>query len=369
MIGIRVLERNYLEVYTYQQWSTNELPHFSVGERIVPFSLKMSNGKTCGPSLLTESDLISIMDANGIGTDATIHEHINKILEREYIFKKSNGGLEPSNLGIALVEGYDGIGFEISLTKPFLRAKMEAEMILISQGQRSKQQVVQSNLAMYRDVFFKIVATFGTLDSAILKYCNEEVSIIPTPSTARSSAKSEVIQDDSSPLCQCQEGSVLKTVSKDGPNQGRKFYTCAQEVRCQFFQWLEENNNSNAGRPMESFRPANSYFSPPASASSDERKCQCGLISQRLLCKNGQNSGRYFFKCIKQSGKCSFFEWEGDEEGGKENAPLSTSFSINNLTCFKCNQVGHLASSCSNSTTFQAKKSGRGSGSRKRKLM
>jgi DNA topoisomerase-3 len=34
---------------------------------------------THAPSHLNEADLLALMDDNGIGTDATMHEHIKKI--------------------------------------------------------------------------------------------------------------------------------------------------------------------------------------------------------------------------------------------------------------------------------------------------
>lgn len=44
---------------------------------------KMDEGRTQAPPLLSESDLIGLMDQKGIGTDATIAEHIQKIQQRK----------------------------------------------------------------------------------------------------------------------------------------------------------------------------------------------------------------------------------------------------------------------------------------------
>lgn len=58
------------------------------------------------------------------GTDATIAEHIDTVIRREYVMKQRQGNVEylvPSTLGVGLVEGYNAIGFDKSLTKPHLR--------------------------------------------------------------------------------------------------------------------------------------------------------------------------------------------------------------------------------------------------------
>ena len=59
-----------------------------------------------------------------LGTDATIAQHIQTIVDRGYVIERNEGAtkyLVPSTLGIGLVEGYNEIGFDKSLSKPQLR--------------------------------------------------------------------------------------------------------------------------------------------------------------------------------------------------------------------------------------------------------
>ena len=69
--GLMVIERNYLEIYTFDRWIARKIPTFYVGEHFEPTRLQMSEGSTSPPSYLSESDLIHLMETHGIGTDAT----------------------------------------------------------------------------------------------------------------------------------------------------------------------------------------------------------------------------------------------------------------------------------------------------------
>ena len=58
------------------------------------------------------------MDRNGIGTDATIAQHITTIQEREYAIKENGQRFRPTKLGIALVEGlYRSSGINLKMTR------------------------------------------------------------------------------------------------------------------------------------------------------------------------------------------------------------------------------------------------------------
>ncbi|KAI8941280.1 hypothetical protein NX059_002510 [Plenodomus lindquistii] len=217
--GLMVIARNYLDVYPYDKWeSSQQLPQYTVGETFEPTEANMLDGETSAPAYLTEPELISLMDANGIGTDATMAEHIATIKKREYVIARAKGGgataaaaagngagrgrgrgrggarggrggrgggaaghnggggtggvqeFIPTTLGIALIEGYDNVGFETSLSKPFLRKEMEVQMKAICEGRTTRNDVVQQNLEQYRAVFNRTVQQINVLKSAITKY-------------------------------------------------------------------------------------------------------------------------------------------------------------------------------------------------------
>lgn len=176
--GLLVLERNYLLVYPYDKWeSSQQLPTFTLGEIFEPTQASMTEGKTTPPNYLTEPELIGLMDANGIGTDATMAEHIAKIQERMYVLTRTRGNgrtqlreFIPTTLGVALVEGYDNVGLDVSVSKPFLRKEMELKMKAICEGTKTKTEVVQESLEQYREVFSKTQQEIDVLKRAVVKY-------------------------------------------------------------------------------------------------------------------------------------------------------------------------------------------------------
>ena len=58
-------------------------------------SIDMVEGRTEPPSLLAEADLIALMEKEGIGTDATHAENIEKIKSRNYGGVQADGKFSP----------------------------------------------------------------------------------------------------------------------------------------------------------------------------------------------------------------------------------------------------------------------------------
>jgi DNA topoisomerase-3 len=121
-----ITERNYLDVYPYEKWSNKEIPVFETGQQFIPKSIQFKQGNTEAPKLLTEADLIALMEKHGIGTDATHAEHIETIKERKYAVLDNQNQFLPADLGLGLVEGYEAMGY--SMAKPNLRAALELDL-------------------------------------------------------------------------------------------------------------------------------------------------------------------------------------------------------------------------------------------------
>ncbi|KAM0753285.1 prokaryotic type I DNA topoisomerase [Meredithblackwellia eburnea MCA 4105] len=404
--GLVVLERNYLDVYIYDKWDGNLLPEFEVGETFEPTACEVKEGETTRPSLLTEADLVSLMDKNGIGTDATIAEHIANIIKREYVMKNKIGAVEyllPSTLGIGLVEGYNTIGFDNSLTKPTLRRLTEIRMVDICEGRKTKREVIEETLDEYREMFIRTRHDFATLIESVRRYVEGDGGDVDDSdddqqgghggqaprgggrggrargargagvgggggrggggggggdarggggagggnssrgggaqrgargagrggSHARGRQREPSPPDDldddelkdprdgggaAIPVCKCDEPAVERTVNKEGPNKGRKFFGCQKGMNdsCGFFAWSEEGGAGPAKivPQKRQSNDSNNYHSQQrqpkvarADASNGEsRRCNCDLTASiKTVTKEGPNNGKQFYTWLTRS--------------------------------------------------------------------
>ncbi|XP_033340124.2 topoisomerase 3-alpha isoform X1 [Megalopta genalis] len=170
--GLQITERNYLNVYIYERWSDKEILVYQEGQIFRPTSINMVQEETSPPQLLTEADLITLMDKFGIGTDATHAEHIDTIKARQYVGLIDGKHLMPGKLGIGLVMGYDNMGFQMS--KPHLRADLEKNLKLICERQKNPNDILQSQINKYRDVFKIALERANLIDSALADYLGEQ---------------------------------------------------------------------------------------------------------------------------------------------------------------------------------------------------
>ncbi|XP_012287249.1 DNA topoisomerase 3-alpha isoform X2 [Orussus abietinus] len=225
--GLRIIAKNYLEVYVYEKWSDKVIPVYERGQVFGPTGIEMVRSETTPPNLLTEADLIALMDKHGIGTDATHAEHIETIKSRQYVGLADGSHFVPGNLGIGLVTGYDRMGFQMS--KPNLRAELESDLKLICEGKKDPQVVLLNQISKYREVFKIALERANLIDGAIAEYIEER------PKDAEELPATVPPEDIVVFSCpKCGSNMVLKDRSLDG----RKYIGCMAYPDCSNSIWL-----------------------------------------------------------------------------------------------------------------------------------
>uniref|UniRef100_A0A4Y0BNI3 DNA topoisomerase n=2 Tax=Anopheles funestus TaxID=62324 RepID=A0A4Y0BNI3_ANOFN len=169
--GLCIHERNYLEVYPYDHWNAKEIHSYQVGHMFEATELGLHEGSTTAPNMLTEADLIALMEKHGIGTDATHAEHINTIKERGYIGERDRGFLVPGTLGMGLVEGYEMM--ELRLAHPELRAGLEVDLKLVCEGRKNANDVLTEQISKYKEVYRIMSQKARALDRALGQRLNQ----------------------------------------------------------------------------------------------------------------------------------------------------------------------------------------------------
>ncbi|XP_041521839.1 DNA topoisomerase 3-alpha isoform X2 [Microtus oregoni] len=360
--GLVILARNYLDVYPYDHWSDKLLPVYEQGFRFQPSTVEMVDGETSPPQLLTEADLIALMEKHGIG--------------------------------------YDSMGYEMS--KPDLRAELEADLKLICEGKKDKFQVLRQQVQKYKQVFIEAVAKAKKLDEALSQYLGEGTEVaqqeelypaMPEPvrkcpqcnkdmvlktkksggfylsCTGFPECRSAVWFPDSvleasrdssvCPICQPSPVYRLKLKFKRGslpPTMPLEFVGCiggCDETLKEIFGLRfsraptratqpsghlqasqvtnrMDSSQHNLSQPLvnrhtgPSKAMAQTFLPPTAAGESNSVTCNCGQEAVLLTVrKQGPNQGRQFYKC--SGGGCNFFLWADSSHPTGGGPPTSAS--------------------------------------------
>ncbi|XP_067654997.1 DNA topoisomerase 3-beta-1-like [Haliotis asinina] len=161
--GKTLLDPGFTEVMTWQAiTSDEEMPRFH-RDQMLPFKeVKLNERQTSPPDYLTESELITLMEKHGIGTDASIPVHINNICERNYVNIIAGRKLKPTPLGIVLVHGYQKIDADLVL--PTMRSAVEQQLNLIAHGKADFYAVKQHGLDIFHRKFRYFVENINGMD-------------------------------------------------------------------------------------------------------------------------------------------------------------------------------------------------------------
>lgn len=174
----QLIDAGFTEIMTWQAFSKTELSqNFNEGDMVKINDVKLQEGQTEPPEYLSESELITLMEKHGIGTDASIPVHINNISQRNYVSIAGKRKLIPSTLGIVLVHGYQKIDPELVL--PTMRASVEKQLNLIATGAATFNSVLQHALNLFKLKYKYFVCAITSMDSLF------EVSFTPLAASGK----------------------------------------------------------------------------------------------------------------------------------------------------------------------------------------
>ncbi|KAI8089922.1 DNA topoisomerase [Halteromyces radiatus] len=180
--GSQVTSPGFTSVMHWVNKTDEYIPEFKQGQVVTVKSVQMNEGKTSPPDYLTESELIGLMEQNGIGTDASISTHINNICQRNYVQVSGSGRkMIPTNLGIVLIHGYQKIDTDLSL--PRMRSDMEQQLSLIASGKAGHKEVLDYFLRLFELKFAYFVKHISSMDELF------EATFSPLAATGRPLSK------------------------------------------------------------------------------------------------------------------------------------------------------------------------------------
>jgi DNA topoisomerase-3 len=202
--GTLILDPGFTEIVPWVKVSNRILPPFEVGDKFKISDLGFSSQETAAPSYLSESELISLMEKHGIGTDASMATHINNICQRNFVEVTQPGRrLKPTALGNALIMGYRDIDPE--LVSAELRSNIEKNVGLIAKGKANYENVLETVLKMFHKKFRYFKEHAWKLDShftLIYGTFNESLKAgVPFSRCGRCKLKMTLVEDFNKIFC------------------------------------------------------------------------------------------------------------------------------------------------------------------------
>ena len=205
----------------YLKTGDSKLPTMKVGDEVDIRSMTIVESETKPPYRYNQGSLIQEMDRLQLGTKSTRHDIIGKLFSRNYV---QGNYMIPTPSGIALTKSLEKHGGGI--TEPDMTAKLESDMLKISEGERTLDSVVRESQDMLHDVAVKISEDSEEIGQEIKSALRSQQHIGICPScgnnmTVKRSKNGNFIGCDGYPDCKraypMPRGALVQTVDSTCP--------------------------------------------------------------------------------------------------------------------------------------------------------
>ncbi|ABL87570.1 DNA topoisomerase [Pyrobaculum islandicum DSM 4184] len=138
--GQRTIDEGYWRIYPWERQSDRPLPRVYVGDEVHAIKVEVVERETEPPPPMSESELLALMKKYGIGTDATMQDHIYTNIKRGYM-KLQKGKCIPTKLGETLAITL--FQYTPELIEPTVRARIERAIQGIVKNGISPNRLIQ----------------------------------------------------------------------------------------------------------------------------------------------------------------------------------------------------------------------------------
>ncbi len=164
--GLKIVREGFYKIYPFGKPGERILPYVLEGDLVEIKSIRLVERETKPPPFLSEAEVLKLMKKYGIGTDATMQDHIHTNIQRKY-FTIKNKRCIPTNLGLALATTLHSIVPEI--VEPEVRGKMEAELVRIAKGEKQPEEVVEFIKDNFLKYYDKLVSNSHVLAEKLVE--------------------------------------------------------------------------------------------------------------------------------------------------------------------------------------------------------
>jgi DNA topoisomerase-1 len=149
-------------IYPYGLKKDEQLPALSEGSTVDFLGADLAAKQTEPSARYSQGKLIQEMEKRGLGTKATRHAIIERLIEVRYVH---NEPLEPTCLGRAVVEALSK--FAPRITTPDMTSELEAEMDAIANGRVERREVVSHSRQLLANVMADLIEKIADVGMAL----------------------------------------------------------------------------------------------------------------------------------------------------------------------------------------------------------
>ena len=143
--GQVVVSPGFREIYPYNQKKDEELPALAADDRLSVAAVELESKQTKPPARYSEASIITAMEKKGLGTKATRHDVVQKLIDRKFVVLEDRA-LRPTNVGRSVVVALRANAEQI--TSPAMTADLESAMDEIASGRKDRTEVIDHSRSL-----------------------------------------------------------------------------------------------------------------------------------------------------------------------------------------------------------------------------